>query len=243
MAEPLYCDPQGTQELEHSSRDVAPARRSVLKGVGAALAAAATYGTLDLNEAFAQTGAAVMGGAVDVGNGDFGILNFAYALEQLESAFYSTIVERPYRGMTRYEAQVFTGIRNNEVAHRDFLRNTLGFAAIPNLQVDFSRVDFGSRQTVLMTSRMFEDLGVSAYNGAGPLIRNPQFLAAAGSIVSVEARQAAIIRDIISPYSRSFAGDDIVDRNGLETPPRLPSQVLPKVAPFILTPVSASQLP
>ena len=68
------------------------------------------------------------------------------------------------------------------------------------------------------------------------------FLAKAGSIVSVEARHAATIRDMLNPYSASFAGNDIVDGNGLDRA-LVPSQVLPKVVPFVLTPVSASQLP
>ena len=98
---------------------------------------------------------------------------------------------------------------------------------------------------MLNLSRSFEDMGVSALNGAGPLLRNPIFLAAAGSIVSVEARQVAIIRDLMNPLGKSFAGDDVVDRAGLEQPPRLPSQGLAQAAQtrFIRTPVSASQLP
>jgi hypothetical protein len=95
---------------------------------------------------------------------------------------------------------------------------------------------------VLTTARTFEDLGVSAYNGAGQLLSNPQFLAAAGTIVSVEARHAAIIRDILNPLSPAFAGNDVVDAAGLDVA-RVPSQVLPLAAPFIATPVSARQLP
>ncbi len=41
---------------------------------------------------------------------------------------------------------------------------------------------------------MFEDTGVSAYNGAGPLIENDEILEAAGQIVQVEARHAARVR-------------------------------------------------
>lgn len=196
---------------------------------------------LNLNEAFAQRGAA-MAGAVDLGSGDFAVLNYAYALEQLEAAFYTVVLERPYAGMNSYEAQVLTGIRDHEIAHREFFRNALGSNAIPDLQVDFRRVSFGSRQSVLTTARTFEDLGVSAYNGAGGLISNPQYLAAAGTIVSVEARHAALIRDLLNPLSTAFAGDDVVNRAGLDVA-RSPSQVLPKAAPFVLTPISASQLP
>lgn len=218
-------------------------RRSLLQGAAAAATTATVAGVeLNLNKAFAQRGAAIVGGAVDLGSGDFAVLNYAYALEQLEAAFYTQAVANPYRGINRYEMAVLTDLRDHEVAHREFLRSALGFNRIPDLQVDFSRVNFANRQSVLTTARTFEDLGVSAYNGAGQLLRNPQFLAAAGSIVSVEARHAAIIRDILNPLSPAFAGNDVVDAAGLDVA-RLPSQVLPLAAPFILTPISARQLP
>lgn len=217
-------------------------RRHFLKLTSAAVAATGLGFTFNLDKAFAQRGARIAGNAVDLGSGDFAALNYAYALEQLEAAFYSQAVDQQYRGMNDYEFQVLTDLRDHEISHREFFRGQLGGNAIPDLQVDFSRVKFTNRQSVLTTARTFEDLGVSAYNGAGALIQNPQYLAAAGSIVSVEARHAAIIRDLLNPLGAAFAGNDVVDAAGLDVA-RLPSQVLPKAAPFVVTPVSASQLP
>ena len=215
-------------------------RRSILKYATAAAVSAAAFGVdvagLKLHQAFAQAA------AVDVGSGDFGILNYAYALEQLEAAFYTQVLATPYRGMSAYEAQVLTGIRDHEITHRDTLQTTLTILAIPALMPNFSRVDFNSRASVLGTARAFEDLGVSAYNGGGQYISNPLFLAVAGSIVSVEARHAALIRDMLRPHSAYFAGDDIIDRAGLDVA-RVPSQVLPIAAPYVATPLSASSLP
>ncbi len=37
---------------------------------------------------------------VDLGSGDVGILNYAYALEQLEAAFYTQVVATPYSGIS-----------------------------------------------------------------------------------------------------------------------------------------------
>ena len=51
---------------------------------------------------------------------------------------------------------------------------------------------------VLTTARTFEDLGVSAYNGAGQLLALSPFLNHAGKIVSVEARHAATIRNLLA---------------------------------------------
>ena len=106
---------------------------------------------------------------VDLGSGDIGILNYAYALEQLEAAFYMQVIMTPYTGMTAMEKSILTDIRDHEVVHRDFFKAALGAAAIPGLSVNFSSIDFASRASVLGTAKVFEDTGVAAYNGAGKL--------------------------------------------------------------------------
>ncbi len=177
--------------------------------------------------------------AADLGEGDIGVLNYAYALEQLEAAFYTQVIETPYADMSADESSWLTDIRDHEVEHREFLKEALGDAAIPGLEVDFSAVDFTSRDSVLGTAKVFEDLGVGAYNGAGKLIENPDYLLAAGKIVSVEARHAAAIRDLLQMNSVAFAGDDVVDENGLDVAYE-PTEVLPKADPFITTEVTAN---
>ncbi|MCY7292400.1 MAG: ferritin-like domain-containing protein, partial [Ferruginibacter sp.] len=134
-------------------------------------------------------------GAVNLGSGDVGILNYAYALEQLEAAFYLQVIATPYGGITPLETEYLTDIRNHEVGHREFFKAAITAAAptmiIPALEVDFSSIDFTSRTSVLNTAKAFEDLGVTAYNGAGQLIsttgNGPTYLGLAGKIVSVEA--------------------------------------------------------
>lgn len=218
----------------------AVARRSFLKWSGAAAAAAVAFGVdvpgLRLGQAFAQSR------AVDLGSGDLGVLNYAYALEQLEAAFYTEVMASPYAGMGARERSLLGDIKAHEIAHREFFKKTLGQNRIPDLTPNFKAVNFNDRKSVLTTAMTFEDLGVSAYNGGGAAIENPAYLAAAGSIVSVEARHAATIRDIINPLSEAFAGDDVVNRNGLDVS-RPPSQVLAAAGPFIATPITATQLP
>ena len=176
--------------------DAAPesGRRAFLRWSGVAAAAAVAFGVnvpgLKLGEAFAQSR------AVDLGGGDLGVLNYAYALEQLEAAFYTQVIATPYAGMSGYERTLLNDIRAHEVAHREFFKKALGANRIPDLAVNFSAVNFGDRTSVLKTAMTFEDLGVSAYNGGGAAIQNPKYLAAAGSIVSVEARHAAWVRSI-----------------------------------------------
>ncbi len=211
-------------------------RRSFLKFSGATVLATTAAG-LWPRRLMAQTQ-----GAVNLGSGDIGVMNYAYALEQLEAAFYTKVVGSFYTGINSRERQILTDIHEHEVAHRSFFKTALGGAAIPNLEFNFSAVNFGSRASVLQTSRTFEDTGVSAYNGAGQLLRDPNHLLAAGRIVSVEARHAAILRDLLAPRSAAFAGDDVVDSFGLgavESPPN----VLKAVAPYIQTPINADNLP
>lgn len=179
--------------------------------------------------------------AADLGEGDVGVLNYAYALEQLEAAFYTQVIDSPFEGMTDEETEWLTDIRDHEIEHRDFLKEALGEGAIPDLEVDFSAVDFTDRHAVLMTAQTFEDLGVAAYNGAGKLIENVDYLAEAGRIVSVEARHAAAIRDMLNMESVAFAGDDVVDENGLDVA-KDPAEVLAAADPFITTEVTAMSL-
>lgn len=179
-------------------------------------------------------------GGVDLGSGDTGILNYAYALEQLEAAFYTQVVLTPYTSITDNEKSLLTDIRDHEIAHREFFKNALGSAAIPALEVNFSTIDFKSRDSVLGTAKAFEDLGVSAYNGAGSLITTPDYLVLAGKIVSVEARHAALIRDLIS--NGTFADNTVVDAMGLDLS-RKPIEVLTIAAPYIKTKIDASRLP
>lgn len=177
---------------------------------------------------------------VNLGSGDIGILNYAYALEQLEAAFYTRVIESPYSNMSPTEKALLTDIRDHEIAHREFFKAALGKSAIKSLEANFASIDFGSRDSVLATAKTFEDLGVSAYNGAGMLIESADYLLLAGKIVSVEARHAAYIRDLIS--AGSFADSSVIDANGLDIS-RMPAEVLAAAAPFIKTKINASNLP
>jgi hypothetical protein len=181
--------------------------------------------------------------SVDLGSGDTGILNYAYLLEQLEAAFYVQVMTTPYSGMTSEETAILTDIRNHELAHRDFFKAALGNSAIAAVEVDFSTIDFTSRASVLGTAKVFEDLGVSAYNGAGKLLTNADYLLIAGKIVSVEARHASAIRDLLNPFSADFSGDDVVAGDtGLDVS-NAPSVVLAAADPFVKTSIKFDNLP
>jgi hypothetical protein len=200
-----------------------------------------------LNYAGASSGLVLLASAckkndsgIDLGSGDIGILNYAYALEQLEAAFYTQVIATPYSGISALESLYMNDIKLHEIAHREFLKNALGSSAIQALEVDFSSINFASRDSVLGTAKAFEDLGVSAYNGAGRLFQSADYLTLAGKIVSVEARHAAVIRDLIS--NGSFADNTIVDANGLDRS-LMPSEVLGIAGTYLKTKVNASNLP
>ena len=143
--------------------------------------------------------------------------------------------------MTATETQFLTEIRDHEIAHREFFKAAISGVAkpIPNLEVDFSKINFSSRASVLGTAMAFEDLGVSAYDGAGYLIKNTTYLLLAGKIVSVEARHAALIRELVSP--NSFLGDQ-VDGDSVNIS-RTPLQVLAIAGEYIKTKIDPSSLP
>jgi hypothetical protein len=175
---------------------------------------------------------------VDLGSGDIGILNYAYALEQLEAAFYIKVAASPYSGITATETAYLNDIRDHEVAHREFFKAALSTSAIGDLQVDFSSINFSDRASVLGAAKTFEDLGVNAYNGAGKLLVSETYLGLAGKIVSVEARHAATIRELL--VANSFAST--TDVNGLDTA-LTPAQVLAAADTYIVTQINASNLP
>lgn len=176
--------------------------------------------------------------AADLGDGDVAILNYAYALEQLEAAFYTKVTDHPLKGITQHETETFTEIRDHERAHVEFFKKALGDHAIPEIEVDFSTVHFDRRSGVLDAADAFENLGVAAFNGAGPLLVNADYLAAAGTIVSVEARHAAMISALLHGLSSASAGKGHVSSKGLDST-MLPKRVLAQAKPFIKTPLTA----
>ena len=140
--------------------------------------------------------------------------------------------------MSSVELSYLTSIRDHEILHREFFKAALGSSAIAGLTVDFHAINFQDRTSVLAAAKAFEDTGVMAYDGAGYLIQSPTYLTLAGKIVSVEARHAALIRDLITPGT--FVASDVVsDSTGLNNSLTI-AQVLPIANTYLKTKVSAS---
>jgi hypothetical protein len=193
---------------------------------------------------------------------DADILNFALNLEYLEAEFYAvatygaTLLELgvltkaqesgpttggnmvPNFGSSPF-AFVATGLRENEIAHVKYLRAALGSAAVKKPTINLAALGYGfsSVDNWLKLARQFEDVGVSAYLGAAPLISNKTYLAAAGAILATEAqhsgsiRTACVMNDVDSPAVDSLDVPPTsqtpfdVNSNALSIP-RTTSQVL-----------------
>ncbi len=172
---------------------------------------------------------------------DFGVLNFAYALETVEAKFYQRVVASPPGDLKAGELDVLRDIGAHENQHRIFFKRALQVLRVHVPEVVFPGVDFSTRLGVLTAAKSFEDLGVAGYNGAGERIKLAEFLTIAGKIVSVEARHAAAIRDMLNPMSRDFAGDDVVDAQGLDRA-LSPGEVLDQAQRFFKTPFRVAGL-
>ncbi|MGE0029252.1 MAG: ferritin-like domain-containing protein, partial [Thermoleophilia bacterium] len=125
---------------------------------------------------------------------DVAILNYALTLEYLEATFYAEArAKAGLKGETARFAKVAGG---HEAAHVAALKKVLGSAAVAKPTFDFGAT-VQSQGAFQKTAMAVEDLGVSAYAGQGPRIKQIPVIEAALSIHSVEARHAAWIRNIL----------------------------------------------
>jgi len=204
---------------ELASIEVESLNRSTLLMRGA-LAAGAAYGAMAvgplIQSAFAQKDKS--------SEGDIEILNFALTLEYLEAAFYDQAAS-DVKSKPKVVAEYVETFGAEEQEHVDALAATisdLGGKPVKAPGVDFGDA-FSSVETFLATAITFEDLGVSAYNGAAPAIESKDLLATAGGIVQIEARHAATLR---------FAAGESPAPDAFE-PTLSTDEVLEAVAPFL----------
>jgi rubrerythrin len=155
--------------------------------VRGALAAGAVYGATAVTPLIRK---ALAQGSL----GDIDILNFALTLEYLEAAFYEEAAG--VKGLASEVAGYVKTFGDEEQEHVDALTATiqdLGGTPVEAPGVDFGDA-FSSADKFIALAITLEDTGVSAYNGAAPMIQSKDLLATAGGIVQVEARHAAAIR-------------------------------------------------
>lgn len=131
---------------------------------------------------------------------DLDILNYALALEYLESSFYAEALSK---GSTSGEIQTFAKtVAAHEAAHVSGLQKALGSSAIKEPSFNFQGTT-DSQSKFAATAFALENEGTKAYLGQAANISNPQYLVVAGQILSVEARHSAWIGDILYRQSGS----------------------------------------
>jgi len=143
----------------------------------------------------------------DAGPSDAQVLNFALTLEHLEAAFYEQgLAKHSQKAFSEAKYPAFSRGRYGEIAgheatHVKFLTSALkaaGVGAVGPCEYNFN--DNGPRSFV-DTSVALENVGVSAYTGAAAFLSNKDYLTAAASILTVEARQSAWINSAVRKYN------------------------------------------
>jgi hypothetical protein len=133
-------------------------------------------------------------------------------------------------------AQYAREIAQDELTHVGFLRSLINnngqvtaAVAMPDINIDGTSATspfsvaaqaagivaagavfnpYASDENFLLAAYLFEDVGVSAYKGASPLLTNKTYLSQAAGILAVEAYHAGLIRSVLY-------------RKGIETTPSL----------------------
>ncbi|MCC7124909.1 MAG: ferritin-like domain-containing protein [Acidobacteria bacterium] len=187
---------------------------------------------------------------------DVDILNFALNLEYAEAEFYSVITTGrtidqlgvPITGVGTPGPSVGAGrlpltgalraiaeeLANDERQHVLYLRAALGAQAVAKPAMNFAVAGVTNQTSFLTIARILEDVGVSAYGGAAPLISDAATLGAAARIALTEAYHAGNLRLQVAQSgiaATAIDGIDVVnkyfttDAQGLAKI-RTPSQVL-----------------
>jgi hypothetical protein len=120
---------------------------------------------------------------------------------------------------TQVTYEIIEQIGSDERAHVTLLRSALGLQVIakPNINLNALGFGFDSEANFLRLSRIFEDIGVSAYGGAAGLLTTPAVITTAARILAAEAEHASSIRTQLSFMNISTSALDGADLVGPPT--------------------------
>lgn len=205
----------------------APNRRSFVRNLGIA---GALVGAVAGTKGQAQNAPAI---------GDADILNFALNLEYLEAEFYTVATTGkplatggvnstgagtagPTTGgnmlaFTDPQVQaVAMELAVDEQAHIKLLQGAIAGlggtpVAKPAINLGALGIGFATQNDFLAVARVFEDIGVTAYGGAAPLIVNKAILGYAARILATEAEHVGNIRLLVALNAVATTALDGVD--------------------------------
>lgn len=163
-------------------------------------------------------------------------------------------------------------IAQDERAHVAFLRQAIGSSAVAQPPIDISADPNGpfsaaaraagliganqsfdpyaSDENFLLGAYIFEDVGVTAYKGASPLITNKTFLEAAAGILAAEAYHASLVRTTLFGKGIRTPAPQLIDatekisdaRDSLDGPSDLDQGVRPRGEASNIVPADANAI-
>ena len=149
---------------------------------------------------------------------DIKILNYALTLEYLEAAFYTQAASSG--AITGDQLAFARLVADHENAHVRALKATI--KQLHGKPVAEPTFDFKGTNTdpakFIPTAFVLENTGVHAYLGQAGRLKSKALLAAAASIVTVEARHAAAAAVLQGNHPYEAGAGSITPDNGFDTP-------------------------
>jgi ferritin-like protein len=175
---------------------------------------------------------------------DAGVLNYFYAISQLQTDFWTRVTLNRFPGITPAENSAFASLQSHATSQRNWLQvyQTVG-RLTDVLTFSFGdSVNFASRSATMGAALTIEDSATQAYAGGVSYLTDPANIVLAGKLASLNARHSATLRDLNDIIAggntrTSFAGDDIIGTNGLEMATR-PADVIAALSKFYKTTIT-----
>jgi hypothetical protein len=172
---------------------------------------------------------------------DAGVLNYFYAIAQLQSDFWTRLGVNRFPGITTAESSAFNAMANHATNHRNWLQAFVTSGRVTDVMTfNFAdSVNFAVRASATAAGLTIEDAASQAYAGGIKYLSSSANILLASKMASVAARHSATIRDFIAIAAggtsrASFAGDDIVGPTGVEII-RTPDEIISTISKFYHT--------
>ncbi|KAF4511091.1 hypothetical protein G6O67_002924 [Ophiocordyceps sinensis] len=172
-----------------------------------------------------------MAKSMNLTNADIG--QFALTLEHLEAAFYNQALGESGNKMDEKTRTTLENIRDIEDTHVVFLTSFLAQASATPVETCKYNFNTNDVNDIIKTAAVLENVGVSAYLGAAPLISDKNLLGTAASIATVESRHQTSIRSLMGQELVPEAFDN----------PLSPRAAFSLAKPFIASCPQGSDLP